>query len=82
VPAQVVEPPHRAQRGQCGDHPVGQGEAGTVPHDAERQFGAQLGVIRHEVRPCLGAEQLVAQVGAVAAQLLTASHWRASSSNR
>jgi hypothetical protein len=78
----MVEPRYRAQRGQRGDHPVWQGEAGTVPHDAERQFGAQLGVIRHEVRPCLGAEQPVAQVPAVAAQILTASHWRAYSSNR
>ena len=79
----MAESLHRAQRGQCRDHAVRQGEAGAAPYYTERQFGAQIGVVRHEMRARrLGAEQPVAQVRAVAAQILTGDHRRTSSSSR
>ena len=64
-------------------HAVRQGEAGAAPYHTERQFGAQIGVVRYEMRARrVGAEQPVAQVRAVAAQILTGDHRRTSSSSR
>ena len=59
VPAQMVQSLHRAQRGQCRDHAICKCEAWPVPHHTERQFGAQIGVVRYEMRPRLGASKSV-----------------------
>jgi len=75
---QMVQSLHRAERRQRRDHPVGERQARPVPHRAERQFGSQIGIIRHEMRHCAGPEQAAAQRRPITAQFFAGGHPRVS----